>query len=75
MFSSPKDGLLHMYNSHMLEKDSCYDPETEEAVIILDALVSEQLYQSVEEVNKRPTPPSENSLLHCLRSCQAFNMR
>ncbi|KAK7115922.1 hypothetical protein V1264_001706 [Littorina saxatilis] len=39
MFSSPKDGLLHMYNSHMLEKDSCYDPETEEAVIILDALL------------------------------------
>lgn len=23
----------------MLEKDSCYDPETDEAVIILDALV------------------------------------
>ena len=29
-----------MYNSHVLEKDSCYDPETDEAVVILDALVS-----------------------------------
>jgi hypothetical protein len=39
MFSTPKDGLMYMYNSHVLEKDSCYDPETEEAVVILDALV------------------------------------
>ncbi|KAL8577449.1 hypothetical protein ACOMHN_048084 [Nucella lapillus] len=38
-FASPKDGLLQMYNSHVLEKDSCYDPETEEAIIILDALL------------------------------------
>ncbi|XP_076443333.1 uncharacterized protein KIAA0825-like isoform X2 [Babylonia areolata] len=38
-FASPKDGLLHMYNSHVLEKDSCYDPEIEEAIIILDALL------------------------------------
>ncbi|KAK7489267.1 hypothetical protein BaRGS_00019519 [Batillaria attramentaria] len=38
-FSTPKDGLLHMYNSHVLEKDSCYDPEIDESVIILDALL------------------------------------
>ncbi|XP_025078589.1 uncharacterized protein KIAA0825-like isoform X3 [Pomacea canaliculata] len=39
--SSPRDGLLHIYNSHVLEKDSCYDPETDEAVIILDALLQQ----------------------------------
>ncbi|XP_059169109.1 uncharacterized protein KIAA0825-like [Physella acuta] len=37
-FSTPKDALGYMCNSHTLEKDTCYDPETDEAVAIIMAL-------------------------------------
>ena len=41
-----------MYNSHVLEKDSCYDPEIEEAVVILDALVSYHCLSKKKEKKK-----------------------
>lgn len=40
-FTSPKEGLTHMHNSHVLEKDSCYDPEMEDVMAMLTYLVSQ----------------------------------
>ncbi|BFZ00995.1 hypothetical protein BsWGS_04035 [Bradybaena similaris] len=37
-FSTPKDGLGYMCSSHTLEKDTCYDPQQDEAVAIIKAL-------------------------------------
>ncbi|XP_048250492.1 uncharacterized protein KIAA0825-like [Haliotis rufescens] len=37
-FTSPKEGLTHMHNSHVLEKDSCYDPEMEDVMAMLTYL-------------------------------------
>ncbi|KAK6179051.1 hypothetical protein SNE40_011497 [Patella caerulea] len=38
--SDPKEGLIHMINNHVLEKDSCYDPEVDDSVAILNGLLS-----------------------------------
>ncbi|GFO36917.1 hypothetical protein PoB_006342200 [Plakobranchus ocellatus] len=37
-FSTPKDALGYICSSHTLEKDTCYDPDQEEAVAIIKAL-------------------------------------
>ncbi|CAL1530200.1 unnamed protein product [Lymnaea stagnalis] len=52
-FSVPKDALGYMCNSHTLEKDTCYDPQTDEAVAIINALCD-----SLEK-----NPGSEESIL------------
>ena len=43
-FSTPKDALGYVCSSHTLEKDTCYDPEPEEAIAIIVALVSYLIY-------------------------------
>ncbi|XP_055885890.1 uncharacterized protein KIAA0825 homolog isoform X1 [Biomphalaria glabrata] len=52
-FSTPKDALGYMCNSHTLEKDTCYDPVADEAVAIIVALCD-----SLEK-----NPGSEESIL------------
>ncbi|KAH9488353.1 hypothetical protein Btru_063709 [Bulinus truncatus] len=52
-FSTPKEALSYMCNSHTLEKDTCYDPEADEALAIIIALCD-----SLEK-----NPGSEESIL------------
>ncbi|XP_041373481.1 uncharacterized protein KIAA0825-like [Gigantopelta aegis] len=52
-FSTPKEGLAHMLNSHVLEKDSCYDPEIEDVTAMLS-----YLYKTLEQC-----PGSEEAVL------------
>lgn len=39
-YSSPKEAVNHVISTHIIEKDSCYDPEAEDVLTILSHVVS-----------------------------------
>lgn len=39
-FGSPKEAVNHVISTHIIEKDSCYDPEAEDVLTILTHVVS-----------------------------------
>ena len=43
-YVTPKDALLSMISNHVLEKDSCYDPEPDAITDILSHAVKTNFY-------------------------------
>lgn len=39
-YSSPKEAVNHVISTHIIEKDSCYDPEAEDVLTILSHVIS-----------------------------------
>ncbi|XP_005088941.2 uncharacterized protein KIAA0825 [Aplysia californica] len=85
-FSIPRDALGYVCSSHTLEKDTCYDPESEEAVAIIVALIDsleknpgseESILQEILALASEEglTLPLKNSLAGISQSSSSLNVQ